>query len=174
MTTLTDGVLDMTFLNIEDEADFERGLKERIDLYHRQLEAARKKNKTGASSPTSKSSPTHTHEMTLSGMDSFPFKAVRLGNNSIDDLMIIIGPLSRKIDCSKILWLDMSFNQVERIPQKFIETFPNLRSLYLQANKIEKLGNIKKLMQLEHLRQLLLFGNPMEEKKVIYQNESLT
>ena len=43
--------------------------------------------------------------------------------------------------------------------------FPNLTTLYLHANQITKLSNIKKLAGLTQLKSLTLYGNPLEENK---------
>ena len=41
--------------------------------------------------------------------------------------------------------------------------YPNLKVLYLHGNSIEKISEIDKLSNLQHLRTLTLHGNPIEE-----------
>lgn len=43
--------------------------------------------------------------------------------------------------------------------------FPSLTTLYLHANKIGKLGEIRKLLPMQSLKSLSLYGNPVEENK---------
>lgn len=66
---------------------------------------------------------------------------------------------------SQIQWLDLSFNNLQRIDESLVAYFPNLTTLYLHANKLSKISMIKKLAGLTQLKSLTLYGNPLEENK---------
>ena len=72
-------------------------------------------------------------------------KAIRIANNSINNLKILVNPFSTLFDTTKVTWLDISFNQIEKISLEIFEIFPNITALYLQANAISRLSEIKKL-----------------------------
>ena len=106
-------------------------------------------------------------------------KAIRLANNSICDLQILVNPFSSVFDTSKITWLDVSFNQIEKIHLSVFDAFPNITALYLQANAILRLSEIRKLQKFTFLKSLAIFGNPVEEHKhyrnyVLFFCKSLT
>lgn len=93
-------------------------------------------------------------------------KAIKLSNNYISSLTLLLIPsLKKTIDTHKILWLDLSFNHITTIIDAFIAAFPNTTTLYLHANQIAKLSEIKKLSQFQSLKSLSMFGNPVEENK---------
>ena len=135
------GVLDLTFLDIKEEADLERGIADRL---------------TGADSPSKSGKVKKTEEI----------KAIRLANNLIENLDILCGPLSRALDCSAILWIDLSFNSIKAVPESFVNLFPNITTIYLHANRISRLSVIKKISEMKNLKSLSLYGNPVEEHKV--------
>jgi Leucine-rich repeat (LRR) protein len=94
------------------------------------------------------------------------FKALRLANNEIPKLDLIMGPiLSLQFNPSNILWLDLSFNAISSISELIAENFPNITTLYLHANKITKMSDIRKLSGLTKLRSLTMYGNPVEDSK---------
>ena len=106
-------------------------------------------------------------------------KAIRMANNLICNLQILISPFCSMLDTSKVTWLDVSFNQIETLHPLIFEHFPNISALYLQANKILKLSEIKKLEKFQRLKSIAIFGNPVEEHKhyrnyVLYHCKSLT
>ena len=63
----------------------------------------------------------------------------------------------------ELSWLDASFNNLTSI-EDIIVQYPNLTVLYLHANKIESIAQVKKLAKLTKLTKLTLHGNPLEEK----------
>lgn len=177
------GVLDLTFLDIKDEIDITNGLPSRIK--HVLPNSIHHNNETtidqSLNSPTKK---VPSQEEVI---------AIRLGNNYIENLGILygavsddpnphkvhIGPLVQLIDLSKVEWLDLSFNNIERLPDAFFAAFPNIKKLYLQANKISKLSQLKKLGKFKELNSLSVYGNPVEENKhyrnyVLYTCPKLT
>ena len=106
-------------------------------------------------------------------------KAIRMANNFICNLQILISPFCSMLDTSKVTWLDVSFNQIETLDPLIFEHFPNISALYLQANKISKLSEIRKLEKFQRLKSIAIFGNPVEEHKhyrnyVLYYCKSLT
>ena len=92
------------------------------------------------------------------------WKALRLGNNSISTIRVFES-ISTHFDHTLIQWLDLSFNHLARVDESLVALFPNLTTLYLHANQITKLSNIKKLAGLTQLKSLTLYGNPLEENK---------
>jgi Leucine-rich repeat (LRR) protein len=106
-------------------------------------------------------------------------KAIRMANNLICNLQILINPFCSMLDTSKVTWLDVSFNQIETLDPLIFEHFPNISTLNLQANKILKLSEIRKLEKFQRLKSIAIFGNPVEEHKhyrnyVLYYCKSLT
>ena len=106
-------------------------------------------------------------------------KAIRMANNLISNLQILTSPFCSMLDTSKVTWLDVSFNQIESLDPSIFEHFPNISALYLQANKILKLSEIRKLEKFQRLKSVAIFGNPVEEHKhyrnyVLYYCKSLT
>jgi len=92
-------------------------------------------------------------------------KAVRLGNNNISELDIICGPLVTQLNASMITWLDISFNGITKISTAMADVFPNITTLYLHANNISKISEIKKLSKFQNLKSVTFYGNPVEENK---------
>lgn len=98
------------------------------------------------------------------------YRALRLANNELTKLDMIINPIiSLKFDPLNILWLDLSFNAISGVSETLAEHFPNLTTLYLHANKISKLSDIRKLSGLTKLRSLTMYGNPVEDN-IHYRN----
>jgi Leucine-rich repeat (LRR) protein len=101
--------------------------------------------------------------------------AVRLSYNSLKSSSIetILDILFKHMDCTRILWLDLSFNDLIDLPRDISSIFPNLTSLYLHANKIPKLSAVKDaLSQCTNLHSLTMYGNPCESFKH-YHNYAL-
>lgn len=92
-------------------------------------------------------------------------KAIRIANNSITNVQILYIPFANLFDTSKITWLDISFNHIEKIDLKIFDIFPNITALYLQSNNILRLSEIKKLENFKNLKSLAMYGNPVAEHK---------
>lgn len=60
-----------------------------------------------------------------------------------------------------LIWLDLSYNYLMTIEDEILK-LPNLQVLYMQCNFIKNLEETKKLAQLNDLKSLNLFGNPIE------------
>jgi len=140
------GVLDMSFNELADKKD--------IDACIGVMEKAEEHERGGAPlSPMKKKR----------RMDET--KAVRLGNNNISDVNVLVDGLSSVVDPLNIHWLDLSFNNIECLTEAFATSFPNLSLLYLQANQITKLTQLKRLSYFKNLKSLTVFGNPVEQSK---------
>ena len=106
-------------------------------------------------------------------------QALRLGNNLLRDFSLLSATcLHNLIDASKVLWLDLSFNEITKTDE-VSALFPNVTTVYLHANKIAKLGEIKKISKLSKLKSLSMYGCPVEENKhyrnyVLYSCKLLT
>eukprot|EP01031_Cornospumella_fuschlensis_P029223 gene29223-35275_t len=153
-----DGVLDLTFLDIRDEAEFQTCFTQKLEAYNRPASPSRTKAAQISDSPTQQS-PTKTFKLPKE-----PIKAIRLGNNYLTNVEVIHS-IPAQIDASRILWLDLSFNFISTLSADMSQCFPNVVTIYLHANKISKLSEIKKLAGFQHLRALSLYGNPVEENK---------
>jgi len=93
-------------------------------------------------------------------------KAVRLANNLITNMGVLCSPMMQCCDTQNILWFDLSFNQINVVgSETFTSTFPNVATIYLHANNISKLSQLKKLKMYPNLKSLTLYGNPIEEHK---------
>mmetsp|Transcript_24392 Transcript_24392/g.23445 ORF Transcript_24392/g.23445 Transcript_24392/m.23445 type:complete len:132 (-) Transcript_24392:243-638(-) len=123
-STHVNGVLDLTFLDIKEEIDLQNALSS--DRTHNM---ATTQTLTSSSGKKSKE----------------VIKAIRIANNQISNLSILINPFQQLFDTSKIMWLDISFNCIENINPIIFDLFPNVTALYLQSNKITKLSEIRKL-----------------------------
>ena len=108
------------------------------------------------------------------------YKAVRLGNNMLTSCDFLHSAfLAQKLNPLNILWLDLSFNMITTISEQFLAQFPNLTTLYLHANKITRLTDLRKLSALPKLKSVTVYGNPVEEKKqyrsmLIYSCSNIT
>jgi Leucine-rich repeat (LRR) protein len=163
-----DGVLDLTFHEISDESSLNSEITQKILFLTASLSPTRKtspsktfgqtsENQYGNTSPQPPSSP-------KSKFRKKNVKAIRLGNNDISSTSILT-TIPAHFDTSKLAWLDLSFNNISDIFNEFPKLFPNVSTIYLHANRISKLSEVKKLGELEHLRSLSLYGNPLEENK---------
>jgi Leucine-rich repeat (LRR) protein len=140
------GVLDLSFNDLAVEADVNTCL---INL----AKVEEQKNGGVTISPTkTKRRQTET-------------KAIRLGNNNISDVDMLSGPLSQVCVLENVHWLDLSFNGIEKLTESFAKSFPNLSMLYLQANGVSRLSELKKLSYFKNLKSVVLFGNPIEGSK---------
>ncbi len=91
---------------------------------------------------------------------------MRLTNNSISDVAVLSDRcVSQTLDPASVLWLDLSFNQLERLDASLGVMYPNLTTLHLHANLISRLSDIKKLGMFPHLKSVSMYGNPVEEHK---------
>ena len=138
------GVIDLAFCDIQAEADIINSLAEKVK---------EEEQMNGPMSPT-KTKRRYTE-----------LRAVRMGNNNISNVDILAGGLVQAGDRESISWLDLSFNAIEKLTPAFAEAFPNLQLLYLQANQITKLTDLKVLSHFKNLKSLVLFGNPVEGSK---------
>eukprot|EP01039_Chlorochromonas_danica_P006116 gene6116-6734_t len=177
-----DGVLDMTFLDIRDESEFQSLFSQKVEAYHRppspssrgRTASSLKHGDTLGGTRHNTSSPGNTGNGDSPGGERTrprsptrmkgPIKAIRLGNNYLSSVEIIHS-IPAHLDSSQILWLDLSFNYISSISEAFSSYFPEVTTIYLHANKITKLSEIKKLSKFEKLRSLSLYGNPVEENK---------
>lgn len=64
-----------------------------------------------------------------------------------------------------LLWIDLSYNYLERIEDEIVNNFPCLRTLYLHGCYISNVEEVKKLNTLPDLHTLTLYGNPIEQIK---------
>lgn len=153
-----DGVVDLTFLDLRNENDLSTKLSEMLNPPAVEtINVASGKTAALSTATVSPGSPSRKGK-------KCEVKAIRLGNNLLVNLESIY-VIPQQINSLNILWLDLSFNEFTRIPTDFGRQFPNVTTVYLHANKISKLSEIKSLGNCEHLRSLSLFGNPVEEKK---------
>ncbi|KAK9805285.1 hypothetical protein WJX72_011079 [[Myrmecia] bisecta] len=90
--------------------------------------------------------------------------AVRLNNNKLSTLGGLEHALQDVLDCpAELRWLDCSHNHLTHI-EDVVTHYPQLQMLYLHANQIVKLSEVKKLARLERLTKLTLHGNPIAEQ----------
>ena len=64
---------------------------------------------------------------------------------------------------AELRWLDLSQCKLTGV-QEELTRFPQLQMLYLHANPIPMLSELKKLGKLQHLQKLTLHGNPVAEQ----------
>ena len=127
----TKGVLDLTFHDLKDETDVTAALaSDRVAALPLATTAA-----LSAASATEKKKKMALEEV----------KAIRIANNEIVDAKILCSPFMSFTDTTKVSWLDLSFNRIERLDPELFKAFPNVTTLYLQANQIAKLTELKKL-----------------------------
>lgn len=65
----------------------------------------------------------------------------------------------------RLLWLDLSYNYLEKIEDEIVNNFPCLTTLYLHGCYILNLEEVRKLNTLQDLHTLTLYGNPLEQIK---------
>ncbi|XP_029384237.1 leucine-rich repeat-containing protein 51-like [Echeneis naucrates] len=88
-----------------------------------------------------------------------------LNNNNLKNLIGLQDILSHfLVQPLKLMWLDVSFNQLKNIDPFLSELF-ELRVLYLHGNAIERMTDVDSLRELQHLRTITLHGNDIESKK---------
>jgi hypothetical protein len=88
--------------------------------------------------------------------------AIRLNNNTLSDLADLQPVMSSiLVNWQWLAWIDLSFNDISVIDVCF-SSFPELRLIYLHGNAIEKIAEIDKLKNVQHLHTLTLHGNPIE------------
>jgi Leucine-rich repeat (LRR) protein len=172
------GVLDLTFQDIKTELDFSNALELQLSLIKlKNIASGEEKNnqQREQSSPT-KSTGRNESSLSPGKTRKRPeeIKALRLGNNLMVSFSIIVHPVisSEYIDPRMIQWLDLSFNLLTEISEEALTSLPNLTTIYLHANQISKLSEIKKLSVLPKLKSLTMFGNKVEEHKH-YRNFTL-
>jgi Leucine-rich repeat (LRR) protein len=154
-STPVQGVLDLTFLDLRNEADLTTQITEKLTT-----------QSPDSSTNTKSKSLTATSSMTSPGRSrkAAEIKAIRMSNNLFTKMEVLFA-IPAQINAQNILWLDLSFNNFTHIPAEFSHHFPNVTTIYLQANKISRLAEIKHLGSCEQLKSLALFGNPVEERK---------
>jgi len=179
------GVLDLTFLNISDESTLTTEIQEKsnslsktFNMSQQDSASALFKNKYDGSSDiiVRKSSPSR-----RTSQENGTIKAIRLSNNGLKDITILVNPFLNTLNGSLIQWLDLSFNEISSICSicSMSPTTPNLTTIYLHANKISKLSDVKELSSFQKLKSLTLYGNAVEERKhyknyCLYHNPQLT
>jgi hypothetical protein len=90
--------------------------------------------------------------------------SIRLNNNKIAGWTNFLSTLKRlPVDVHRIAWLDLSFNQLQTI-EPSIGKLKGLAKLHLHANQIRDIRDVQKLIDLQHLTDLTLHGNPIEER----------
>jgi len=65
----------------------------------------------------------------------------------------------------KLLWIDLSYNYLEKIEDELVNNFPCLRTVYLHNNYIVNMDEVRKLNTLPDLHTITLYGNPIEQIK---------
>jgi hypothetical protein len=155
----TRGVLDLTFMDI----DSEETLAERI----------RTESALQIKSPSKKSGNTAVLAGEVQaggkskGAEAEKVRAVRLSNNRVKTLDTLVGPMVANIDTKEIQWLDLSFNHIQSFghADNVSAAFQNITTIYMHANKVSRLSQVKKLKAFPNLKSLTLYGNPIEEHK---------
>mmetsp|Transcript_32827 Transcript_32827/g.93160 ORF Transcript_32827/g.93160 Transcript_32827/m.93160 type:complete len:216 (+) Transcript_32827:285-932(+) len=89
--------------------------------------------------------------------------SLRVSNNMLTSLASLPEALGHVLDKpEELAWLDASFNKLTSIDDVVL-SYPNLSVLYLHANAIENIREVRKLSKLPRLTKLTLHGNPLEE-----------
>lgn len=93
--------------------------------------------------------------------------SLRVNNNKIstlDDMHEALGAVFD--DPSKLQWLDLSGNALTSIASTAFAPYPDIYTLHLHGNKLQRYADIDSLAAcLPRLHALTLHGNPVEEKK---------
>ena len=177
------GVLDLTFMEIRESDDFTNAYKVRFAA----MTSPSKSTSSATINGNTKANGTSGVAGTLGATGSptgrrkkvEPIKALRMGNNQIERVENISPAISECLDCSRILWIDVSFNRIISIMAGLEGFVPNLVTLYMHANQVSKISDIKRLTSLEGLKSVSLYGNPVEDHKhyrnyVLYHLKHLT
>ena len=135
------GVLDLTFADIKEENDLQTALTSERVL------------SIPLSTISSTNSPDKKKKAALEEV-----KAIRLANNDISSVSILSNPFTSFIDTNKISWLDLSFNRIEKLDESFVIAFPQVTTLYLQANQITRLTELKKLSGMDRLCSFIIIS----------------
>lgn len=170
------GVIDLTWLDIEDESQLVESINEKNPNNRLSLTSTGGNEKTTASGSIDSPESSNQSPKRRGKED---IKALRMSYNKITNMSILTNPFAQLLDPLKIQWLDLSFNAINGISETLIASVPNLTTLCLHANKISKLSDIKKLKVLSSLKSLSFYGNPVEENKhykkySLYYNPHLT
>ncbi|XP_076180216.1 leucine-rich repeat-containing protein 51-like [Ptiloglossa arizonensis] len=95
-------------------------------------------------------------------MDRFVTCSFWLSNNSLTSMDGFKNLVHKLLDDPAYLtWIDLSFNEIERIGDDIIQ-FPNLKIIYLHGNNIWNINDVIKLKNLQNLKSLTMHGNPIE------------
>ena len=158
MTTKhTRGVLDLTFMDVDSEEKLSEQIRAEKIVQIRPPSPRRSPAKTDNEHANNSSMPVKTEAI----------KAIRLSNNQLKNMNMLVGPMTANIDTREIQWLDLSFNHIISLgnSENIAAAFPNVTTIYLHANKISRLSQLKKLKAFPNLKSLSLYGNPIEEHK---------
>lgn len=167
--TDVDRVLDLTFLDIRDESEYTTALSDKIQQY-RARSPPRRFSSPGATGENAGNSPSK-ERSSYAVTDRRKLRAIRLGNNYVPRMDILFST-PQFLKSENILWLDLSFNNITKLSPELARIFPNVRTIYLHANQISSLQEIKNFANLTELHSLTLYGNPVEGKKH-YRNFTL-
>ncbi|POM70642.1 U2 small nuclear ribonucleoprotein A' [Phytophthora palmivora] len=93
--------------------------------------------------------------------------SLRVNNNKISRLDDMQEALCAVFDYPAMLqWLDLSGNVLESIPPNVFSAYPDLFTLHLHGNLLNKYSDVDALAKcLPRLHSISLHGNPLEEKK---------
>jgi hypothetical protein len=168
-----DRVLDLTFLDIRDESEFTLALSDKIRQYRARSPTRRSPSPSsyGLMGETAVSWSQPKEKSRYAVTDRRKIRAIRLGNNYIPRMDMLFSS-SQYLRTENILWLDLSFNLITKMSPDLARFFPNVRTIYLHANQINSLPEIRNFSNLTELHSLTLYGNPVEGKKH-YRNYTL-
>lgn len=80
----------------------------------------------------------------------------------VEAIDAVMGPDAR----SQLTWLDLSHNKLSSLNESIFAAFPNITCLYLHANQIALLSEVRKLCTLRHLQKVTFHGNPIQESRL--------
>nr|CAD7199859.1 unnamed protein product [Timema douglasi]CAD7572660.1 unnamed protein product [Timema californicum] len=92
--------------------------------------------------------------------------ALRLNNNQLTSIQGI-NAISYQVleQPEKLTWLDLSFNNLASLSSD-LSAFSSLKILYLHGNQLRHLNHVLTILStLQHLYNLTLHGNPLQERK---------
>jgi len=172
-----DRVIDLTFLDLQEESEFTAALIDKIQQYRARSPPRRSVSPSATTTTNPATGENAVVTISPSGKSRYAvsdrrtIRAIRLGNNYLPSIKCIF-TAPHHLRAENILWLDLSFNHITHISPDICKYFPNVRTIYLHANKISRLSEIKHLEGLTELHSLSLYGNPVEGKKH-YRNYTL-